>query len=255
MNYIDTALAYGGNDEVEFDEEIVGQAIAGRPRDSYVLASKTPSPDASGARKDLEASLSHLGVAYLDVYHLHCIGGGESTGTLEDGAADLAQRLGPGGALEELERAKAEGLIRNIGVTGHSWPNVGKALATGRFDTVLCWHNCALHEAESFIFPEARKHGVGVVIMNASARGGASARVADLATAAGAPPEEQFYRYVLTHPEVNVGIMGLRDVGRFARVAAALSHWDTLSPTEMEAMEAHGAKMRAATEQPAASKL
>jgi aryl-alcohol dehydrogenase-like predicted oxidoreductase len=43
------------------------------------------------------------------------------------------------GALEALEARREEGLIRNIGVTGHVWPLVAKAVATGRFDTVLCW--------------------------------------------------------------------------------------------------------------------
>ena len=99
---------------------------------------------------------------------------------------------GPGGALEALEAAREEGLIQNIGVTGHVWPLVAKAVATGRFDTVLCWYNCAMDDAESTVFPEAAKHNTGVVIMNASARGGASAFVKDLSTADGAPVRKPF---------------------------------------------------------------
>ena len=57
-------------------------------------------------------------------------------------------------------------------------------------------YNCALREAEDTVFKAAQEHNTGVVIMNASARGGASADVKDLSTADGAPPEEDFYRYV-----------------------------------------------------------
>ena len=49
-------------------------------------------------------------------------------------------------------------------------------------------YNCALREAEDTVFKAAQEHNTGVVIMNASARGGASADVKDLSTADGAPP-------------------------------------------------------------------
>jgi predicted aldo/keto reductase-like oxidoreductase len=71
-----------------------------------------------------------------------------------------------------------------------------------------------MDDAETTVFPEAAKHNTGVVIMNASARGGASTFVKDLSTAKGAPPEEDFYRYVLSRPEVHVSVKGLRDISR-----------------------------------------
>lgn len=98
------------------------------------------------------------------------------------------------------------------------WPLVAKAVDTGRFDTVLCWYNAAMAEATAMVFPAAARHGTGVVIMNASARGGAKSFVDELSTVAEAPAEEQFYRYVLTHPDVDVSVMGLRDIERFRTV-------------------------------------
>ena len=67
-----------------------------------------------------------------------------------------------------MSAARDEGKVRFIGVTGHDWVEVAKAVATGLFDTVLCWYNCALREAELTVFVEAAKHNTGVVIMNAS---------------------------------------------------------------------------------------
>ena len=94
-------------------------------------------------------------------------------------AGERDKALGPGGAYEALEQARAEGKGRFIGVTGHDWEQVAKAVATGKFDTVLCWYNCALRQAESTVFEEAQKHNTGVVIMNASARGGAGGTVSN----------------------------------------------------------------------------
>ena len=178
------------------DEKLLGQAIKGIPRDQLVIATKTDKRDGKSARAELDQSLESLGIEYVDIIHIHYL----------NTAAEREQALGPGGAYEALEQARDAGKVRFIGVTGHDWEQVAKAVATGKFDTVLCWNNCALRQAETTVFEEAQKHNTGVVIMNASARGGAGGTgpagtvVAELSTSDGAPPQEQFYRYVLSHP-------------------------------------------------------
>ncbi|MEW6749502.1 MAG: hypothetical protein AB1505_00805, partial [Candidatus Latescibacterota bacterium] len=146
--------------------------------------------------------------------------------------------LGPGGALEAVLQARSEGLVRFIGVTGHDWTEVAQAVATGLFDTVLCWYNCAMREAESTVFPPAREAGTGVVIMNAS-------RNDKLFGEAEAPAPEQFYRYVLGHADVHLTVMGLRDVERFTRIARALGERDALTPAERGDLESYGSRLRA----------
>ena len=108
-------------------------------------------------------------------------------------------------------------------------------------------YNCALRQAESTVFEAAKRHNTGVVIMNASARGGAAESVANLSTAEGSPAEELFYRYVLSHPQVSASVMGMRDIDRFRTVVVALSEKDTLTAEEKTVMEEHGAAMVAAT--------
>lgn len=224
VNYIDTARAYRDGE----DERVVGEAIAGR-RDEVVLATKTMSRDADGARRDLETSLELLGTDHVDVWHLHYL----------NTEAERERALGPGGAIEAALKARDEGLTRFIGVTGHDWVQVQKAVATGLFDTVLCWYNCALREAESTVFPEATAHGTGIVIMNAS-------RNDKLFGGEGAPAPEDFYRYVLGHEAIHVTVMGLRNVDLFRRVASALSERDTLTLDERRRLEEYGARMLAA---------
>jgi len=224
VTYVDTARVYRDGK----DEELVGPAIAGR-RNQLILSSKTMSRDAEGARKDLETSLKVLGTDHLDIWHIHYLNTKE----------EREKALGPGGAIEAAIKAREQGLIRFIGVTGHVWPEVAQAVATGLFDSVLCWYNCAMKEPETTIFPEARKHNMGVVIMK-------STYTDILWQQVGAPPQADFYRYVLSHPAVNVALYGLRNVARFQLVAAALAQRATLSEEERLALEAHGARVRAA---------
>ena len=223
VNYMDTARAYREGD----DERVIGNAIQGR-RHELTLATKTQQRDADGARQDLETSLRLLGTDYIDIYQLHHLNTEE----------ERNRALGADGALEAVQKAREEGLIRFIGVTGHDWEQIGQAVATGFFDTVLCWYNCAMKEPEHTVFPEAHKHNTGVVIMNAS-------RNDKLFDGEGAPAEEQFYRYVLSHESVGLTIMGLRNVPRFSRIASALSARHTLTPEEKTGLESYGARMRA----------
>lgn len=224
VTYLDTARAYRDGD----DERVIGEAIAGR-RHEIVLATKTGQRDAAGAREDLETSLRLLGTDYVDVWQLHYL----------NTQAEREQVLGPGGAMEAAIAAREQGLVRYIGVTGHEWAEVAQAVATGLFDTVLCWYNCAMQEPEELLFPQADAQGTGVVIMNAT-------RTDKLFSADGDPAVDDFYRYVLGHPSVNVTLIGLRDLARFRRVARALAERVTLAPEDRRRLEAYGAQMRAA---------
>lgn len=223
VNYLDTARAYRDGK----DEEVIGEALAGR-RDDVILSSKTPKRKAQKAREDLETSLRLLRTDHLDIWHIHYV----------NTEHDIQTVLGPGGAMETALKAREEGLIRFIGVTGHEWAIVQQAVATGLFDSVLCWYNCAMKEAETTVFPEAARQNTGVVIMNAS-------RNDKLFGGESAPAEADFYRYVLSHPDVDLTIMGLRNLDRFRRIARELSQRATLSPEERRELEAYGARLRA----------
>jgi len=228
VTYLDTARAYREG----ADEEVIGEALVGR-RDAITLATKSAQRTASEARAELETSLRLLRTDHVDIWQMHYINSRE----------DVEGMLAPGGSLEAAMAAREQGLTRYIGVTGHQWDLVTEAVATGQFDTVLCWYNCAYREAEEALFPTAQEHNTGVIIMNASRNDklfGIKAGVED------APEPVAFYRYVLGHPAVNVTIVGLRDVELFQRLAQGLSQQATLPEDERPALEAYGAALREA---------
>jgi aryl-alcohol dehydrogenase-like predicted oxidoreductase len=75
INFIDTANVYSGGRA----EEFLGEVLADRPRDSYVLATKLfwPMPDGGGGLSrdqiftQLDASLARLRTDHVDLYQCH----------------------------------------------------------------------------------------------------------------------------------------------------------------------------------------
>lgn len=123
INHFDTAASYG-NAELR-----MGPALAAS-RDRIFLASKTGDRDAQGAWESINRSLERLQTDHLDLIQLHAV----------SSLDDLDQATATGGALEALIRAHDEGLVRAIGITGHTHeaPRVHtEALRRFDFDSVL----------------------------------------------------------------------------------------------------------------------
>jgi aryl-alcohol dehydrogenase-like predicted oxidoreductase len=118
VNHLDTAASYG-------DSELrVGPWMA-EHRSRFFLATKTGERRGDDARRQLEASLERLQVDSVDLIQLHNL--------VEPEEWEVAH--GSGGAVEALARARDEGLVRNIGVTGHGNRIAGMHLRSlERFD-------------------------------------------------------------------------------------------------------------------------
>ena len=70
------------------------------------IATKTPAQDGDGLKRDLETSLKKLRTDHVDIYQFHnpafCPKPGDGTGLYE-----------------AMEEAKAQGMVRHIGITNH----------------------------------------------------------------------------------------------------------------------------------------
>ncbi|HQE92480.1 MAG TPA: aldo/keto reductase [Anaerolineae bacterium] len=130
VNHIDTAASYG-------DAELrIGPWMAAHRQD-FFLATKTGQRTYQGAWDELRRSLDRLRVASVDLLQLHA---------LVD-PAEWEVAMGPGGALEACIEARAQGLVRFIGVTGHGLTAPAmhrRSLERFDFDTVLLPYNYPL---------------------------------------------------------------------------------------------------------------
>jgi aryl-alcohol dehydrogenase-like predicted oxidoreductase len=136
VNHIDTAASYGDS-EVLLAPWLAIESAGVRNRDRVFLATKTDERTADGARTQLERSLTRLGVDSVDLIQLHNL--------VEDDEWDVVH--GPGGALEALVAARDEGLVHNIGVTGHGIRIAGmhiRSLQAHDYDSILLPYNTTL---------------------------------------------------------------------------------------------------------------
>ena len=166
---IDTAQAYQRGQ----DEGIIGEVIKGRPRDSYVIATKArlPNNQTTGLYteeateeaflKKVDSSLKNLGLDYVDIYYHHNVWKRESA---------LYEPI-----LKALEKVKKAGKARFVGITTHmNEPEVIRAAMDSKFyDVVLTSYNFQQkHYAEMrSAIAGAAQAGIGIVGMKAI-RGG-----------------------------------------------------------------------------------
>jgi len=164
---LDTAWGYqrGRN------EEMIGKVIKGRPRDSFVLATKVPGdrdrktgyllPDADPKNftEKFDESLERLGLEYVDIFYLHNLKRGEDT------------QYEP--IVKALLNEKKRGRAKYIGVTSHSGePEVIKAaVEAGVYDVVLTAYNFRKDYVDELdeAIALAAKAGMGVVAMKTQA--------------------------------------------------------------------------------------
>jgi len=127
INHIDAAASYG-------DAELRLAPWLRQHRDRFFLATKTGDRGGAAARASLERSMERMEVDSIDLIQLHNL--------VDEAGWDEA--FAPGGAVEALSRARDEGLVRFIGVTGHGTQVAAmhlRSLERFPFDSVLLPYN------------------------------------------------------------------------------------------------------------------
>jgi aryl-alcohol dehydrogenase-like predicted oxidoreductase len=130
INHIDVAASYGEA------EDRLAPWLKDHRGDVF-LATKTGEREFQPAFDQIRRSLERMGVEQIDLIQLHNLA--------EEDEWEVA--LGAGGALEAAVRARDEGLVRFIGVTGHGLGIADmhkRSLARFDFDSVLLPYNYPL---------------------------------------------------------------------------------------------------------------
>ena len=159
INYIDTAASYGGG----ISQTNIGRVMKTR-RNEVWLSSKTHDRTYDGSMKLLEDSLNKLQTDHLDLWQLHNV--------QRQTEVDLI--FAADGAIKALEKAKSEGMVRYVGITGHFEPIVlMEAIRRYPFDSILMALNAAdVHylSFKNYLLPEALHKGIAIVGMKVATR-------------------------------------------------------------------------------------
>jgi aryl-alcohol dehydrogenase-like predicted oxidoreductase len=267
VNFIDTALAYGGGRS----ERLVGRVVRERSETVHVATKVPPkngiwpAPDGvpldevfppDYVRECAERSLGNLGLETIDLLQLH---------VWND------EWAGDGDLVEAIGELRSAGQIRFFGISinDHQPSNGLRMVESGAVDSVQVIYNVFDQSPEDALFPACREHGVGVIARVPLDEGGltgkidadtefaegdfraeyfsgdrkrevhdrAAAIAADLGIAADELAEIAL-RFVLSEPAVSTVIPGMRSLRNVDR-NVAVSDRGPLSPQQREKLHAH----------------
>jgi aryl-alcohol dehydrogenase-like predicted oxidoreductase len=162
INFIDTANIYGRGAA----ETFLGEALAGRPRDSYILATKLFFPmtdsdrglSAAQVEKQLDASLKRLRTDHVDLYQCHRY----------DDATPLEETM------QALTRAVESGKARHIGFS--EWPAdkieaAIKMSGVARFVSSQPQYSLLWRDPEREVIPLCAANGISQIVWSPLAQG------------------------------------------------------------------------------------
>jgi D-threo-aldose 1-dehydrogenase len=262
IRFFDTAPHYG----LGLSERRLGAALRGRPRDEYVISTKIgrllepdpssrPAPagpatvggrdpegfdvpgdlvrrfdySADGVRRSLAASLSRLGLDRVDIALIH------------DPDAHGEQALRE--AYPALERLRAEGVVRAIGVGMNQTEMLTRFIRETDIDVVLVAGRYTLldHSAADELLPAALERGTSVIVggvfnsgLLAAPTPGATydyqaapgdlvsraLRLQEICARSGVPLRAAAARFPLAHPAVASVLIGARSAAEVADAIA-----------------------------------
>lgn len=148
INVIATNTAY------KIAEDRLYRAIGNR-RDQFILSIGTDYRSEKLAEKDINRSLEKFHTDFIDIYQM--------SGIRRVDAVDRALR--PDGALQALVKAKRQGKIGHIGVTGHSPDALAKAINSGEIECCQFVLNLAVRQSLKKLLPVAKEQNVDLFVM------------------------------------------------------------------------------------------
>lgn len=147
INFFDTANAYSDS------EEKIGMGL-NKVRGEIFIATKTGSNTPDGFWKHLELSLTRMKTDYIDIYQFH------------NPSAMPSDQM-----LSCMIKAKAQGMIRHIGVTAHRLDVARQEVESGAFETLQFPLSALSSEADLDLVRLCKEKNMGVIGMKGLAGG------------------------------------------------------------------------------------
>jgi len=218
VNFIDTANQYGRG----VSEQYIGTVLKHRRKEVF-LATKSHDHTYDGTMRLVEQSLSRLQTDYIDLYQHHYVS------TFDK----LEQIRGRNGSRRAFEKLKEEGVIRHIGITGHSSKILLDAIEEYPYECVLITLNPArsiMDDADHLdhFFRVATEKEIGIIAMKVFGGGGLMRR--------GFTPR-QLLSYVFSYP-VSTAVVGISIIPHLEQNVEIAKTFRQLTGEEMEEIRA-----------------
>jgi len=148
IDFIDTSRMYTTS------ESRIGKALKQTDK-KVIIATKSMNRLSDGIQKDIEVSMKNLQVDYIHLYQCHAVSNDD----------EYERVISSKGALTGLRKAKEQGLIGHIGITGHSLDIMEKIIDDGLFETIMVCLSFLEPAAREKILPKAFEKNIGIISM------------------------------------------------------------------------------------------
>lgn len=228
VNYFDSAYFYNNG----LSEGALGEAVKDF-RDKIYISTKSPGhllKTTGDARRKLEEQLARLKMDYVDFYHFHGVGYESFMKTNEKTKW-----------LDDVVKAKEEGLVKHISFSFHDSPeSMIKLIDTGLFESVLCQYS-AVDRSNEKAMEYAHSKGLGVIVMGPLGGGRVAGLPKELATKLAVNVKsnaELALRFVFANPNIDCALSGMETLQMLEENAAIASNESPLGTDEVEAINA-----------------
>lgn len=227
INYFDTAIGYGKSEElfgVAFKE-----MLKTRKQKPFYVSTKTGQAEPDAVRRDLETSLSRMGLDYIDFYHVWCVL-----------SLDSYNERKTKGAIREFEKLKEEGLVKHICVSSHmTGDDIGTMLKDYPFDGVLLGYSAMNFSYREQGIQDAADLGRGVVVMNPLGGGiipGNPERFSFVRTREDETVVEGALRFLINDDRISVALVGLSTPEQLAEALSAVNGFEPIADDRLAAI-------------------
>ncbi len=225
VTYLDTAPEFAGYGKAQ---EHLGHVLKDR-RDEVFVVTKCFEPDGEKALQLLKKNLKELQIERADLVYAHSIG---------DEKMNPDTIHAPDGVCAALDKARRDGLVRFVGVSGHNRP-------AWFLQAIERWHPQVMMNAvslvarhiynfENTVWPVASDHGIGLAAMKvfggATGQGPKGSRLPD-------DLKRDALRYALGLPGVSVVVVGMHDSAELKQNLGWLRESKPLSDDELHHLD------------------
>jgi uncharacterized protein len=227
INHLETARGYGKS------EQFLGAALqSGLPLTRAQLCITTklpPTPDAAQMESWIDESLKRLKIDYLDCLAIHGLNTWEH----------LAWVQATNGCMQAIERAVADGRVRQVGFSTHGFLElILAAIATDLFAFVNL-HYTYFFQRHAAAIELAHQKNMGVLIISPADKGGLLYTPPPTLSELCAPlsPLELNYRFLLSDRRITTLSLGAANPAELSQPLQVADRVDPLTLTEQQILE------------------
>jgi predicted aldo/keto reductase-like oxidoreductase len=224
-------LAEGASDGDAFTAAV---ASLGTRRRSVVVCVQFGARNQNDAAAELKSALATLGTDYIDVLTLYYV----------EQADEWKEITAPGGAMQYVQDAKRDGVVRRIGITSHQRKLAAEMARSGLLDAIMIRYNAAHRGAERDVFPIAQLLGLPVIAYTALRWGALLRPTPEDPALFVVPRAPAWYRFVLQHPAVTVTLSAPQTRAELDEDLRVLQAQVPLTNEEYSTLAEHGERVR-----------